>query len=302
MLLIEVPVGTKSVFVWGDSIAYGAGDGFSGSGSLGDTSGDALGNLGYIDQGINEVAGLIGVNVAHSGDANKYTADPTNTPFRRQMMALANPTHIINENGTNDMTNATTPPLWAQSTSYAKYTVVITSANSIYICLQAGTSSASGTGPSGTGLSIADGTCMWGFLLQSAVSNAKKSMVAYGNLINFNAQLAAAQPSAKLIGVPVIPQSSSTDNWATTANQSVGGGGATGNERFYWNPKIQALDSLAGLAACIQPNQYLEYTWPTVTAEWVVNGTAFYVTPDGVHPNSVGDTLASPAVTASSFP
>jgi len=60
-------------------------------------------------------------------------------------------------------------PAWAQSTGYSVGNAVTANSN-IYICTVAGTSSASGTGPSGTGLNITDGTCTWNFSTTSALS------------------------------------------------------------------------------------------------------------------------------------
>lgn len=52
---------------------------------------------------------------------------------------------------------------WAQSTAYALGALKTCNGN-VYRCAQAGTSSNSGTGPSGTGAAIADGTCEWEYI------------------------------------------------------------------------------------------------------------------------------------------
>lgn len=60
------------------------------------------------------------------------------------------------------------PVAWATSTSYSATagarSVVTTASGRSYICVTSGNSASSGTGPSGTSTSIADGTAAWAFL------------------------------------------------------------------------------------------------------------------------------------------
>lgn len=62
-------------------------------------------------------------------------------------------------------TNPLLPTEWARSTSYAQFALCSCGTN-IYLATQAGTgtSSASGTGPSGTGSSISDNTVTWAYV------------------------------------------------------------------------------------------------------------------------------------------
>lgn len=53
-------------------------------------------------------------------------------------------------------------PAWAKSTVYAQGATVSVG-TSVYTCTTAGTSAASGNGPSGTGTGIADGSCAWSY-------------------------------------------------------------------------------------------------------------------------------------------
>jgi hypothetical protein len=55
-------------------------------------------------------------------------------------------------------------------------------------------------------------------------------------------------------------------------------------------------DAALGSYVLINPNVYLEDSYPTETGKWVVNGVANYSTYDGTHPNSVGHALAVAAV------
>lgn len=61
---------------------------------------------------------------------------------------------------------------WQVSTAYAVGARVTTNVGAarVYRCFQAGASASSGTGPSGTGTSIADGTCLWRYLGEGAAA------------------------------------------------------------------------------------------------------------------------------------
>jgi hypothetical protein len=52
---------------------------------------------------------------------------------------------------------------WAQSTAYALHQQVHNT-NGVYQCTTAGTSNSSGTGPSGTGTGITDGSAVWKYM------------------------------------------------------------------------------------------------------------------------------------------
>jgi len=69
---------------------------------------------------------------------------------------------------------------WEQSTVYA-LNQQVSNANGVYICTTAGMSSGSGTGPSGTGSGISDGSAVWTYL-------------GAASLVLQNVSLAAGQP------------------------------------------------------------------------------------------------------------
>jgi hypothetical protein len=50
---------------------------------------------------------------------------------------------------------------WAQSTSYTANISRVQNGGNLYLCTGTGTSATSGSGPSGTGNSISDGSCTW---------------------------------------------------------------------------------------------------------------------------------------------
>lgn len=61
---------------------------------------------------------------------------------------------------TNQSPPPATAPTWAVNRAYTAGATVSVGTN-VYICATAGTSAATGSGPSGVGAAIADGTCVW---------------------------------------------------------------------------------------------------------------------------------------------
>ena len=108
MILIECDPDDKSVLMVGDSITYGVGEGVAGSGTNPNAYGDALGsvlsNAGYPARLLNEKFGYNTVNFGRGSDRLQY-ASANNWKYRLQMAALANPTHIVQQNLINDITS-----------------------------------------------------------------------------------------------------------------------------------------------------------------------------------------------------
>ncbi len=102
MMLIECAPRHPCVVGIGDSIMYGVGEGDAGSGTRGDTLGSALGNAGFPARWVFETLGYDFVNLGRPSDAfGKYS--PINWKYRLQLLALACPTHILSQNGHNDI-------------------------------------------------------------------------------------------------------------------------------------------------------------------------------------------------------
>jgi len=101
MMLIEVDEYEKSVLLVGDSICYGVGEGAGGSAGYGDALGSALGNSGYLARWLGENLHYNYVNLGRGSDGFKF-ATANNWKYRYQLMALANPTHVVSENLHND--------------------------------------------------------------------------------------------------------------------------------------------------------------------------------------------------------
>jgi len=93
----------------------------------------------------------------------------------------------------------------------------------------------------------------------------------------------------------IIPRTTSTDNWATAANQTPVSGFAVGGIRDQLNTWIKAQAG-ALIDGYIDLNVYLEDQ--AHPGAFVTNGTAQFYTLDGIHPSSNGHALATPGITA----
>jgi lysophospholipase L1-like esterase len=289
-----------TIAVVGDSISYGVGEGVAGSGSNGDTLGDALGNAGFISRGIFENVGYNEVNLSRGSDGNKYLQTASNWTYRKELMVLANPSYVINENIHNDIASLPTTANWAASTAYSQDAVVLRLGN-FYLATTGGTSGS--TGPTGTGSSITDGAVTGAWIAADPGSSGRPAYNVFGEIANVNAQIKAALPGIKIIQMLATPTDNSSDAFETTANQTLQSGwGTATSSRGLLDAQIRAKNPLLNISAVIDPNVYLEYNWPTSeTSEWLVNGTANYMTYDGTHPNSTGAMLAAPSITSSLF-
>jgi lysophospholipase L1-like esterase len=299
MMLIEVPPKTKCVVTIGDSIAYGVGEGVAGSGSYGDTMGSAYNNAGFVSRGLYEGLEINEVNLARGSDKNNFLSTALNWQYRKKLLVLANPTHAINQNGHNDISATAYPASWAATTAYTQWTVV-SKESGIYLAIQGGTSGS--TGPSGTGQNIVDGTVVWAWIVANGANPIQDAALEFGYYVNVNAQIKALLPNVPLIGNAVTPNSSSTDSFVTTVNQTASTNwGSSTSVRGYFDGYVRNLNAFLNLRGYLDPSAVLEYTYPTQTSLWNVTGAASGYTYDGTHPNSYGASLAATNVLASLF-
>lgn len=303
MLLIETD--SDLPFIWhvSDSIGYGVGEGVPGSGTEGDGVGSALGNRGFIERAIYENLGYNGGGLGRGSDGNKYLFTPSNWAYRRALLALANPTHVINANVHNDMVTITISN-WATSTAYTKWDCKIANGN-IYTCVVAGTSSGAAGGPSGTGGGVIDGTCVWAYVMPSGgTAIPRGASLVLAQMAAVNDQIKAILPNVPIIAMTVTPDALTTDSWATAANQTpaaFGGWGDSTSRRHFVNQEIRAKNPLLKIDGYFDPATLLEDSYPIETSKWISNGSASYVTNDGTHPNSVGYKIGSYSITAGLF-
>jgi hypothetical protein len=293
MMLIETPLGSKCVVGIGDSLCQGNNEGQAGSSTFGDSMGSALGNAGWCSRGVFEKALLSFVNLGRGSDGTKFLSTANNWRFRKQLMVLANPTHILHENGVNDVSATISISGWAATTAYGKYEVRSANSN-FYMCEVAGTSAGAG-GPSGTGSAIVDGTVTWSYIGSfPASANPRGWGQIYAWDVNTHDQIKAALPSVKIVQSTTVPGSTSTDSWATEVNQTVRTGWGDGTTRFgLLNIARRAMLTRLSLSGVVDLSPALEISG---TGKFVVNGVANYATQDGTHHNSKGADLASERV------
>lgn len=104
---------------------------------------------------------------------------------------------------------------------------------------------------------------------------------------------ANAKGAKRIIRLPLLPLTSSTDSWATTANQTPAANYGAGGNRDTLNSTIAAAIGTGGYPdELVNINSVLE-----VSNKWVVNGTANYATDDGTHPTPAGHALAGALIT-----
>lgn len=121
-----------------------------------------------------------------------------------------------------------------------------------------------------------------------------------------NATFKAAVPGLKIRQHCILPRTTSTDQWATIANQSDVAGFGGSRQQTVNNTYIRALSPSWGHDSYFDPNfaaenGYFLATPPTNTVDsnrWVVNGVAQYASADGIHPNSAMNALMAAGLTA----
>lgn len=92
----------------------------------------------------------------------------------------------------------------------------------------------------------------------------------------------------------MTPRTTSTDSWATAANQTPVAGFAVGGVRDQFNAWVKTQVGGGLLDAFVDPNQYVED--PAVPGVWLTNGTPNVPTIDGLHPTQAYHILAAQAV------
>ena len=96
--------------------------------------------------------------------------------------------------------------------------------------------------------------------------------------------------------IKLLPRTTSTDSFATAANQTPIAGFTVGGTRDQYNAWLGAIAGQGLVDKVIDPNVYVED--PANHGVWLTNGTANYPTADGAHPSQAFHSLAAPAVNA----
>lgn len=101
----------------------------------------------------------------------------------------------------------------------------------------------------------------------------------------------------KIYVVKLLPRTTSTNSWATAANQTPVAGFTIGGARDQYNTWLSTQVGLGLIDGVIDPNTVCEDQ--VNHGVWVTNGTANYPTTDGIHPTSALDILAAAVVSTS---
>lgn len=131
--------------------------------------------------------------------------------------------------------------------------------------------------------------------LTAAVGNATAATLE-ANLTGAGGLLTVYAPNTPCYATTIIPPTTSTDSWATTANQTVDGNSA---QRVIFNNDMRAVP--APYAGCIEFADILESARDSGKRK--VTGVANAYQPDSVHPTTTAHILArdAPIITASTF-
>lgn len=111
----------------------------------------------------------------------------------------------------------------------------------------------------------------------------------------------AAWAAAKRMGVKVYhttmtPKTTSTDSWATAANQTVTAEYDTAGKRGQFNAWLLTQVDAGNLDGVIDVNAAVAD--PANPDKWLTNGTANYLTADGLHPSTSGHVLMAAVLNA----
>jgi lysophospholipase L1-like esterase len=108
-------------------------------------------------------------------------------------------------------------------------------------------------------------------------------------------QAAKAAGVRRVAQTLIIPRTTSTDSWATAANQTPVSGFATGSTRDQLNAWIKAQVGQGLLDGYIDPNPQVEDQ--ANLGKWQTNGTASFATTDGTHPTAAFQASMATVVT-----
>lgn len=314
-LVIDYAPGVKAVSADGDSIAQYVGEGYSGSGSAGDSLGSLLRNAGYPQRGIVETLGLSpAINMARASDGTKFKSGVGAMKGRLARLSRANPTNHFFEDNINDLSgvgNVTgNIASWAANTFW-QYGDLRLNGGNAYMVIRGGQGAAAG-GPSGTGTNIADGQALWKYL-GAGISTDRQYSV-YARTAQVSQAYRTAAPGVKIAKAFTTPQASaSSDSWLTTGGQTSSWPPPSIRStliQLYLND-IAASDTTIG-DTWFQPGASLVggltvefgYTGTAASASsiWQApNTTTNYCTSDGTHPNSTCHAAIATGFTAPLF-
>lgn len=212
MLLIPYPAAAKAIAAAGNSRDYGVGEGVTGSDTYGDGLGEARRVAGMAQRVIDRFGYNVAIDISRGSDGAKYTYDAANTIYRDQLLVLANPTHVVEDDGHNDMLGAIAPiatAAWAATTVVVKYASRSVGGGAYWMCIVPGTTGT--VAPTGTADFTESTGVVWRYIgprLNGSTSD--KWASAYCARAARRARFRALVPGIKIIGQACYPDARST--------------------------------------------------------------------------------------------
>jgi hypothetical protein len=305
-ILIDYDDADIVVGIEGDSTGQGVGEGNLGSGTTSDVLGTVKGNTGWIARGVNDGLGLnYAVNMAKASDGTKYKALNGAMRLRHSLMRRANPSHIFDGDGINDLSGngSNRVKIWAvfnagQNYAYSRGDVVVANGG-IYLCVRGGSPATTGTGPSGTDafVEITNGGNRWVYLLPDTASGRTAATAYAGKLIKYD-HFRETVPGVKISCTMVGPLAQSSDGFASVAGQTPNYPPVTGaRDLLNGLYRRQPSDPTLGVVAFYDLNKVVEYDdgagiptgkWAVASDRTATTGPGYFYTQDGTHQNSNG--------------
>lgn len=293
----------KTVIVLGDSRSASTGLGGNEPAGYGDVMGDVYGRASEIERGIHGVALQHSLMIAKPTDRAFWLArSPNSWRYRRQIATVCGADTakvIVNALGQNDQSDA--PTTWSSGMDlYAGQ--AITTSNRVYVVTVAGASGASAPTSTTLGADIGLGTATIRYYGTDATGTNRTGLAIAGKNYLINAAFRAAMPSASIVQEGLGPFTSTTDNWATAANQSDGFNSAAGKTfqaqlaalGASWTGADRYVSSMSLMAGSRTVNGGAD----DGSRSWKTDGTtAYLMTPDGIHRGNYGAEVGKEAWT-----
>lgn len=303
---------SSTVIAFGDSRHAATGLGVNEPAGYGDQMGDVQGLTNATERGLYAVAKQHSVMLTKPTDRGTWLArSSASWGLRRGLAAvLGDPSAriVINAYGQNDQNTAAAPtgnPILTWATNMdAPLGWAINASNRVYIVTSTGTGSASAPTGTDTTADITFGTAIIRYIGTSTDASQRQGLAIAGKMLIINRRIRVDMSGASIIQEGMGPFSSSSDFWATAANQSDGFQMACG---AYYQSQLNSLGSvftgadrivtmMLSLAGSRTVNGGADdgtRSWKTTPA----GDISYLMTPDGIHHGNYGAEIGKAAWT-----
>ena len=307
-VIMRTDSGKKTVAMLTDSRGAYTGLGGNEPAGYGDQQGDLWGIGSGFARGVHYNAQQHVVNLAKPSEkAHNLSRSPESWRLRRSIMIACNADFMINALGQNDQ-NATSDPIptFTASMDLPVGTMLNTS-NRVYVVMVGGVAGASAPTSTTLGTNIANSTATLRYMGTDTVLAGRMGAAIAGKKLAINETMKAAKPGIQVIDELLGPYTSSTDNWATAANQADGF-----NTAYGLGYRALVAINGAGYTGASKTVDCMPFTAGSRTANggahdgsrtWLTSASAiaYYATNDGIHKNNLTADLAKAAFVQSLF-